>query len=277
MINTLLDRLDEGAGHPCLFLPFCGEFGHLIMTHTRMVHFHKASRKVVCCRPGEEVLFPSADEFVTDWRDPLDDKHRIATLRNLKLNWPEIIARYPDHARPTVGRLLPSEELFSIHPYLPIPFQPKRRDLQADVVLGVRHRTTFPERNWNHWQYVADALENAGYTFAVVGNLETSQRLIGEECQSGDYDTDAAIELMQKCKLFVGTDSGSSHLAATVQAPMLIFREQAHQSRNLVPRMQEVNRQLIQYLPEGWYEPDSVIDAILSRLRQPHESPAGAA
>lgn len=268
MTNTLLSRLDEGAGHPCLFLPFVGEFGHLIMSHMRMVHFHKASRKVVCCRPGEEVLFPSADEFVTDWRDPIDDKDRIATIRHIQVNWPLLIARYPDYARPPIGRLRASEELFAIHPEQIIPLSPKRRGLRADVILGVRHREAFPERNWRHWQYVASAIEDAGYTFAIVGSHATSQRLVGEECHSGDYDTDAAIELMQNCRLFVGTDSGSSHLAATAQAPMLIFREHATGSRNLVPRMQEVNRQLIQYLPDGWCDPDGVIDAIVTALRQ---------
>src|SRR5437763_14726795 len=56
-VAELLAKLDDGAGKACVFLPFVGEFGHLIMSHIRLVHFHKASRKIVCCRPGEEVLF----------------------------------------------------------------------------------------------------------------------------------------------------------------------------------------------------------------------------
>src|SRR5690606_19352583 len=91
-IADLLARLDDGAGEPVLFLPFVGEFGHLSMSHVRMVHFHRASRKAVCCQPGQEVLFPSADEYFTDWTDPIRDKDRVGTLRDRKIPWPNIEA-----------------------------------------------------------------------------------------------------------------------------------------------------------------------------------------
>ncbi len=101
--QALLDRLDGGAGRPCLFAPSFGEFGHRIMTAIRIVHWHKASRKVVCCKPGEEVLYPSAHEFVTDWTDPTNDAERGGT--GPALSWPEIEARYPGYTLVQTGNL----------------------------------------------------------------------------------------------------------------------------------------------------------------------------
>src|SRR4051812_1096399 len=67
--TSYYNRLDVGAGEPCFFEPFVGEFGHLV-AHARFVHFHRAAEKWVCCREGEQVLFPSAEGFCTQWEDP---------------------------------------------------------------------------------------------------------------------------------------------------------------------------------------------------------------
>src|SRR5665213_2038721 len=74
--------LDHGADQPCLFLPHLGEFGHKIMTGIRIVHWHKASEKIVCCKPGEEVLYPSATQFVTDWKSPITDAMTVGTMQS---------------------------------------------------------------------------------------------------------------------------------------------------------------------------------------------------
>lgn len=252
-VARLLMRLDYGEGHPCLFLPFLGEFGHLIMSHIRLVHFHRGARKVVCCRPGEEVLFPSADEFVTDWADPVKDIDRVSTMRDQSFDWPELCARFPDHAPIHAGNLEPDQEIWPIESAQRIPFAPEPRGFDADVVLGVRHREFAPERNWPHWQRVADAITAAGYTFAVIGNKETSRDLAGQVCHSGDFDTAAAVELLRNCKLYIGQDSGNSHLAAAVGARMLVFRETSSGSRDLVDGyMKRINPGRIEKMISGW-------------------------
>lgn len=266
-IAQLLARLDDGADRPCLFLPFVGEFGHLCMTHIRLVHWHKARIKVVCCRPGEEVLYPSATSVVTDWRDPIPDAERVATIRDARPEWPDIVARYPDHHPVRAGNLDPRQELYAINGSERVPFDPRRRDLRADVVFGVRFRAFSPERNWMYWQRVADAVSDAGFTFAVIGHRATSYDLRGQYCHTGDLDTDAAVELLQTCRLYVGTDSGNSHLAAAVGAPMMIFRETAGGSRDLTPRMEQANPGRVEVIREGWDRPDAVISAVLDRLR----------
>jgi hypothetical protein len=273
----MLAKLDDGAGRKCLFLPFIGEFGHLIMTHIRQVHFHRAGRKIVCCRPGEEVLFPSADAFDTDWHDPIDDSVRCGTANDHLPVWNYIERRYPYHRRIVAGRLTPEQELYAIQPKLRIPFRPTLRGLQADVVLGIRHRRFCPERNWKHWQFIVDRITAAGFTFAVIGAKPTSLELEGQVCHSGDFDTDAAIELMQKAALYVGTDTGVSHLASTVGVPMLVFRETASQSRNLLPRMAEVNPGNVETIDDGWVNPSRVADRIIERLQMASHAvePAG--
>ena len=257
---SIYDRLAQGRGRPCLFLPFLGEFGHLMLTHVRLVHFSRASRKVVCCRPGEQVLFPSADAFVTDWADPVDDAQRMATMRSTAAMWPGLVARHPGHEPVDAGGLYRPHELVVLQPEARIPFRPKRRGLCADVVLGVRHRRFSPERNWPHWRELAAAILSAGLSFAVVGHKATSLDLPGQLCHSGDLDTDAAVELIQNCRLYVGTDTGSSHLAAAVgPRRMLLFREELKSTgRDFVDRMRLLTPGLRLMPPEAWDAPDAV-------------------
>lgn len=245
-------RFDAGIEEPCLFLPYVGEFGHKIMSHIRIVHLHAASHKVVCCQAGNEVLYPSADEFVTDWDHPVPDRERVGTLRQRTFDWSSITRRYPDHVAITAGDLPMEAEVHPFAPGMRIPFAPRKRGLTVDVTLGVRHRECQPVRNWEHWRTVAAKLEAAGLTFAVIGQRDTSLDLPGQSYHSGDYDTDAAIELMQNCKLYVGTDTGSSHLAAAVGVPMLIFRETDSGSRDMTGHMARMNPGNVTIVPNGW-------------------------
>jgi hypothetical protein len=266
-IAELLGKLNDGAGKPCLFLPFVGEFGHQVMSHMRLVHFHRATEKIVCCRRGEEVLYPSATHCFTDWPDIVPDAKRIATMRSHRFSWPCIEAQFPDHHPVETSPLTPAQEIYAIKPDRPIPFRPIVRGLRADIVFGVRRRDYAPERNWAHWQRVADHLSRAyGYSFAVIGAKETSHDLHGQSFHSRDYDTDAAIELLQNCRLYIGQDSGNSHLAATVGSRMVLFREQKSGSRDLTGRMHQVNPQKIDVVPGGWIGPGSVVDAAVSAL-----------
>jgi len=265
-IEMLLARLDVGAGEDCLFLPFVGEFGHEIMSHIRMVHFHKASTKVVCCRPGNEVLYPSADSYVTDWTDPITDAERVGTIRDQVIAWPDLIARFPQHRPIAAGNLSFEQEMHCIGEGEPIPFRPKLRGLTSDVVFGIRNRKFAPEKNWQHWQALAAACRSAGLTYAVIGGRDTSADVDGQVCHTGDLDTDAAIELLQQCRLYIGTDSGGSHLASTVGAPMLVFREPRNGMRDFVPRMARVNPGRVQYLADGWDKPQDVAEAMLATI-----------
>jgi hypothetical protein len=263
------ERFQIGTAQPCIYLPFTGEFGHLIMHRVRWVHFHPATHKVVCCREGEQVLFPSAQEFITDWIDPVPDRRKAGTMR-APLDFPDITARFPDHT--AVHTWLTHDQEF--HHFInidePIRLEPIRRGLKADVVLGIRQRDFCPQKNWprRYWQRLADAITAAGFTVAVAGRRPHTHDLDGITHHAGDYpDTDAAIELIQGCRLFIGTDTGVAHLASLVGCPMLLFREEARQYRNYIPRMIRTNHpHPVTMLEHVWDRPEEIIKHAVAAL-----------
>ena len=274
-IASFLAKLTENDGEKALFLPFLGEFGHLIMTHIRVVHWSKTARKVVCCQPGEEVLYPSAAEFCTDWHHPVPDAYRVGTLRDRMtcFDFSELIEQFPGHVPVVAGGLTMTQELYAINPGQHIPFRPRPRGLRASVCLGVRVREFCPERNWQHWPALAGALTATGIDFATIGARPTTLDLPEQKFHTGDYDTDATIEALQNCQLYVGTDTGISHLAATVGCPMLIFRETRGGSRDCVGRMEEVNPGNVTRLgPGAWNNPQIILQTAIQILvdRQNH-------
>jgi len=265
-------RLDTTQPNtPHIFLPFCGEFGHLIISHIRQVHHHTAKHKIVCCKPGEQVLFPSATSFFFDWKDPIPDAEKAGTIRvspydRPPLQWPLILERFPEAIPVKAGGMTMTQEHIPLYPEKRIPFQPRRRGLKADICLGVRSREFCPERNFpaKSWQIIADAITTHGYTFGVVGKRPTSFDLAGQQWHSGDYDTDASIEAIQNCRLWCGTDTGTSHLAAAIGVPMIIFR--ADNSTTFIDLMRTFNSpHPLTFLADCW-KPQPIIDAIFAGL-----------
>jgi hypothetical protein len=235
------------------------------MTGIRIVHWTNASEKIVCCRQGEQVLYPSATRFDLEWDDPVKDLVRIGTRCNFNLDWKHIEASYPTHTPIESGNLSPAQELIAIRPKERIPFKPHIRGLKADIVLGVRQRAFAPEKNWSHWHELGRALRAEGLTYAVIGDRSTSFDIEGMQCHSADYDTDAAIELLQQCKCYLGTDSGGSHIAASVGADMVVFGYHNQQHRDLFPRMNEVNEGRVYEVADGWNSPKLVAKEVIAR------------
>ena len=73
----VLEQIKKGSSTPCIFAPFMGEFGFYINTYLRFVHYFNCPEKIVCCRRGEESLFPSADKFCYDWDDFRKEKDKL--------------------------------------------------------------------------------------------------------------------------------------------------------------------------------------------------------
>jgi hypothetical protein len=261
-------RLDQYAGEKCLFLPPYGwEFGHLIMSHVPFVFHHEASHKIVACQKGQEALFPNADGFYTNWDDTVPDSKRIGTGRGVAArSWPEIVAKYPDHKPILAGPLSMEQETIPYFPTKPINFRANSSLKPVIACIGPRNRPEFEiKRNWSHWDALGRALTAQGISFAVIGKRPTAIDVRGQTTHT-DGDCGAALHLLAGCRLFIGTCSGTSHLAAACQSPMLIFREKATAGRNFIPHMQAVNQNKITIIEDGFNCPEKVIAAALNIL-----------
>jgi hypothetical protein len=271
-----LDKEWRNRGSPTkLFLPFLGEFGWKIMHHVRLVHFTEATRKIVCCQRGEECLYPAANEFVYDWKHPIPDDRRLGTDRR-KRDWPLIEDRFPDAEAIQAGNIpvwLEAKQVIRIDQRIGIkPY--KIRGLSVDVCIGVRARGAAPDRNYTHWPVIARGLRERGLTYAVIGMRATSYPLPNATCMSGDYgDVDAAVELLQSCRLFIGTDSGAAHLASLVNACPMIVQQCPSGSRNFIDRMAATTDHPVTMIGrEHWNQPGVMVEAILNQLTTPDNS-----
>jgi hypothetical protein len=266
--TDFVSRLDQ-QGKKILIKPFLGEFGHEILYSVRRSYLTKCRHQIICCRKGNEVLYPKADVHFTEWIDPIPDSQRIGVDRAVR-PWPDICQRFPDHIPLEAGNLTMSQELITLCPEEKIVFKPQLRGLKADVILGIRHRQFCSQKNFPqaHWQLIADSIHAKGLTFAVAGAAATSLHLKGELFHTGDIEqpTDAAIEAIQNCRLFVSTDTGVAHLAATIGAKMVVWREEASQQRNFIPRMEQINKGNVTELVNVWQDPHKIIAAILESV-----------
>jgi hypothetical protein len=247
-----------------VFLPWIGEFGVMLLRWVRYVHWYEATEKIVCCRRGFEVFFPSATAFLYDWPDLLEDRDRVgdgdthnasapllAYGEELKKLYPRHIHVLPHHDRGKQCGL----KAFSLVPAVV-------RGLSTDVVLGVRSRQYKPARNWSYWECLAKSLSSDGYSIGLVGQKGTSQDLVSATVRAWDWgdDPSASIELLSNCRLYIGTDSGASHLAAFCSAPSLVFQYDGDGVGHHVDKMQAINLSYFQFLHNVWDHPDVVAE-----------------
>ena len=252
-----------------VILPWRSEFGTWIMNYVRFVNGfrHVAHQLVVCCRKGDEALFPAATSFFYDWEQVPDAQ------KNTKLLKSSVNAEYLDQLRERL------QEQFYGHTIVDPVLKPRidtdwdftptpkiRRGLYADVVIAPRYRTHGEHRNFEHWSAVAEGLMDAGYTVAAVGAKETSVDIPNLSDYSWNHDNlDSAIELMQSAKLVVTTESGMGHLAVLAGAPLKVIyerrgREAGHPTwRWNLPHMQAYSKNHCEPILMGWNDPAKVV------------------
>jgi hypothetical protein len=264
--------------HPAIVLPMYGEFGWLIMTHIRFVHSLAAAEKIVCCNSGEIWLFPSATDFFCDWEHPIDDNDRCGHggYRHGNRCGPSdarLIDRlstvYPHHII-----LRPTRHDCTWHLSDAVKFRPHVRRLlpTVDVALGVRKRDFVHDKNWTHWTLLSRVLRRCGFTVGLVGAKASSFVDLAADVHAWDHqdgDTAGSIDLMQQCRLYVGTDSGISHLAALMDTPMLVFRRDSPGNPDWRGVMERANKAFFRALDDAaWFRPDEVVGAVLRCLTE---------
>ncbi len=213
-----------------IFLPHLGEFGWFIARCIRRIHQYAADEKIVCCEKGQEVYFPSASGFVYDWEQPVPEHDRRGIGNQYECHAPikklkeRLHAEFPEHevisneTLSTFGKFPDAKEWSQT-----FPLNPTKRGLKTDLVFGARNRAKVETvQNWDGWPKLADAVISVGHSFAVIGKRGSTRELPGAKHHSWDFDDASAdVELLQNCRLYVGGNSGVTHLATFLQVPTI--------------------------------------------------------
>ena len=267
-----------------VFLPWRGEFGQMIMAHVRWVHQHPAATKVVCCRRGDEALFPSAVDYFYDWADMPDEMKCTKSLDdhgNLQyLEWVQDRVRQKfadqdlefvqplDGGKPQRYKADPAKD-FKPRPQTIACFPP------IDVLVCPRFRKHGQHRNYQHWEAVVKGLQANGLTVALAGMKQTSVdvRSVPEHLKSWNYDSlDSTLHMMNVARVVLATDAGLAHLAVLNQSPLLVIYDQPGVEAGkpewpwVLPHMQRHATVDCNPIINGWNNSQVVVDSVVSYL-----------
>lgn len=264
-----MDRTDRAV-----FLPHYGEFGWLILHHVRYVAAHRGESKIVCCASGCERLYPTATGFFTAFEPPLrdDDRWGDGSWSNPDRIWQTddrlrtlLGEKYPGHVvvRPEYDCCWHTSDLVKFRPIAPAEL------LAVDIAVGVRKRVFAADGNYGHWPEVVSALRGLGHSVGLVGAQDTSFDDIEADACAWNHSegpTSGTIDLLSRCQLFVGTDTGLSHLAALMDAPSLVWYVPRTNGRNLIPLVERANKGYFRRLPDEHLRPDEVVGGVIRCL-----------
>lgn len=133
-----------------------------------------------------------------------------------------------------------------------------------DIAVCCRQRRWDSYRNFQRWPEILAPLASEGFTIAAVGQAESSFDFDFFHFRSWDYDPlpEAVVHLISTSRLFIGTDTGPSHLAALISPTVLVFRNETCPYKNylqdvLTPVAKDRGI-LFQYVIDGWQRPGRV-------------------
>jgi Flp pilus assembly protein TadD len=243
--------------------PYHGEFGSLLIRHVRFVHELDAREKLVCCRRGQEMFYPTATGFVYEWEDPGADV--------------SIPGDGPKGKAPQREGYTPVDPVYRIHePWKKFKLSAPHRLPAVDVALGVRQRTQKfeaegrePSRNWTHWDWLATQLRKAKLSVGLVGHPSSSQNVQSDAVAWDHPDgfNAGSVDLLTHCRVYLGTDTGTTHLAAFCDAPTIGFRIDTSGVDWMV-YAQAMNQNVFKRLPHSaWEDRQAVLDAVFDFLR----------
>lgn len=205
------------------FLPYRGEFGFNVMAHAPQVHAALTPGvDVVFCEPGNEAMYPGAREYLHVSRRE-DSERRVYNEMDL-LMWAmkQSYQLYGDDVVCVSPDLDARRSYFVPEPY-------KRRGITADVVICPRRRDYGSDKNWPHWQALADLLmhESSIDTRTVVYAAGAPDSSYDIKCDGLAWDhkrfLDASIEAILSARLVIATDAGLAHLAVMCGRPLLMI------------------------------------------------------
>lgn len=197
-----------------IILPCRGEFGLKIRYHVPAVHA-LAGPKTVYAEPGEEALYPSADEIVEVER--IEDGRRRGTHPRNDSGFVERLHRQLKRSGEAAQFIRTSKGMPETR-FIPEPTE--RRDISARFVVCPRGRRYGESKNWPHWKSLIDILPSRVF---AAGAPDSS---IDVDCpRAWDFKRflDASIEAMLSASVVISTDAGLAHLAVLCGAPLLMI------------------------------------------------------
>jgi hypothetical protein len=216
-----------------IILPCLGEFGCFIGAFVPMVHnmfsLSSDARRIVFCRPGDEVLFPLATEFIHDYENPIPDRQRcgFACDSDPPLFKGDIDAFYLMLARDAVARY-PGDHVVRARfrgleygSTLPYPYS---ESVGRDIIVHHRERDFVPQRNSNGRETLLLVLAALAMRpkVHVVGEWAPPQWLAAS-LETCPRRVDETIAVLRGCRVFIGPDSGMAHLAALVGVETILL------------------------------------------------------
>lgn len=257
--------------HLDIVSPFYGEFGFLILKHVRYVHYLNTPNKIVCCPRGHESLYPTATGFFYDYNDPVPQSNKHNG------NWyipNEALDQRLRQLFPTATIIQP---VYDCHWHVSDLIKPSLKATpyfdKTDLVISPRNKSLFEERNWKHWPRIIQALQHHNFKIGIAGSKETSTNYpnTAQAWDHPDGDITGSIDLLNNTRLYLGTDSGLTHLAALLDISTLAFRNDKTipEVTDMLPVADRTNKKYFKTIKDGWDDPDAVLGQILLHLSNP--------
>jgi len=245
-LDTILQR-HEGT---YVFANTVSEFGQFVPYEMKTFHYFNCEKKIACIDRGYEAFYPSADEFIYDFKGPKVSDFRGGGRSNWIRN-EDIVAAFTSdiHSKIPDAKIIykfdnAGNDSFSlpmrIPPFFSCPIamyswlgvnfpKTKAYGIEVDLIFSNRNKKAevSSERNFSHWDIFIDHMLSKKLRVGSIGRKDMSYNFNGV-INSFDYPNPsvATIEMMQAANFYVGTDTGPTHLASLFDnLHMFIFRK----------------------------------------------------
>jgi len=271
---------------PCdnvIFLPNHGEFGATIDKVIKVVSYKQSLHKIVCCKEGEESLYPDANEFYYDWEDFVEDEYKWGLFAQprrknprrhihkdmLNTEFEKIKKRFGDNFKYVHMWPFSRDDVFSKYSHLFRVELKSKLDKKVNVVISPRFRKSRPENNFLGWDYVCKKIKEKGYSIGCVGSESGSIKIEESSMNSWDYtdNSSACVSMLNNCDLYLGLDTGVSHLASMLSCPMIVFSH-ANQRHYLTSFMKNLTTNYFKDLGKNVVNIDYIISEVVSFLEK---------
>lgn len=286
--SSVLQTIFDESKKPTIFLPNYGEFGSTVHKLIRIVYFYNSPKKIVCCKKGEESLFPLANKFFYDWNDCVDDIHKWGFFSKKKLQgvknykykeYQNLISQDFEKIQSIFGKnynyihlwKYNSDKIFQLYAhYFKVKLKPKTlKNIKADIIISPRYRKGRSENNFLEWEKLINIFNKKGYSIGCIGSKEQSLRIRNSNINSWDYkdNTSAIMELLNNCKLYLGLDTGISHLASIMSIPMIVFSH-VNQKHYLTNFMEKANNNYFLDLGKNVKNTDIIVNKVIEYMEK---------